>query len=401
MNICIVSPFNHFSLHDFYDDYSKKLDFDSGVASSSVNALALGLLRLGHKLIVITISSKVTSQVVLRGKQVEVYIVPFGASAWWRRFIVNSFIQIRDIRKIIYQNINFIDVIHSHWTYNYAYAVLPFAHIKPTFCTVRDWYPYLESNMPIRQRRSSFEMLRKYYFNRVINNGYIRLVANSVYVKSCLHDWFGKRDFPYIPNSVRQEFILEGEHEKPPYPRFISIQQSLDEGRKNIITLIDAFRIVHKEIPHATLTLVGTFDENGDVFQYARCNGLLDCIEFVGAVPHLIVMTLLDQSSVLVHPAVEETFGNIFIEAFARKVPVIGGQTSGAVPQVLGYGKFGRLCDVNSSDQLSRVMIDAITDIEATQKQVLASHKELIDKYSEESVANQYIELYKCHRTCV
>jgi glycosyltransferase involved in cell wall biosynthesis len=65
---------------------------------------------------------------------------------------------------------------------------------------------------------------------------------------------------------------------------------------------------------------------------------------------------------VLVHPALEEAQPMAIIEAMARRIPVIGGKTSGGVPWTLDVGRAGILVDVRSPDQVATAMQRLITD---------------------------------------
>ncbi len=68
---------------------------------------------------------------------------------------------------------------------------------------------------------------------------------------------------------------------------------------------------------------------------------------------------------VFVHPSLEETFGNVLIEAIVEGVPVIGGTRSGAVPWVLGNGSAGLLVDVTSASSIEAAILRLTADDEA------------------------------------
>jgi len=81
-------------------------------------------------------------------------------------------------------------------------------------------------------------------------------------------------------------------------------------------------------------------------------------------------------SDSMVHPALEESFGNTLVEAMARKVPIIAGINSGAVPWVVGDN--GMLIDVGNE----RLIQDAI--------EVLIKNPERLKEYSENGFQNAY-----------
>ena len=99
---------------------------------------------------------------------------------------------------------------------------------------------------------------------------------------------------------------------------------------------------------------------------------------------------LLDSASALVLPSLEETFGNVLLEGMARRVEVIGGRASGAVPAVLGQGKYGILCDVTSPEALCAAMVQAEARVH-----VDAATAMLQEKYAAGALARRHLELYE------
>jgi glycosyltransferase involved in cell wall biosynthesis len=102
---------------------------------------------------------------------------------------------------------------------------------------------------------------------------------------------------------------------------------------------------------------------------------------------------LLDSASALVLPSLEETFGNVLLEGMARRVEVIGGRASGAVPAVLGQGKYGILCDVTSPEALCAAMVQA-----EARAHVEAATAMLKEKYAAGALARRHLELYEHER---
>lgn len=123
--------------------------------------------------------------------------------------------------------------------------------------------------------------------------------------------------------------------------------------------------------------------------------GLMRNVSFMGQVPHLEIIRLLDGASALVHPALEETFGNIFLEAAGRKVPCIGGKEAGAIPDVLGHGKYGCLCDVTSAESLKDAMQKVVTDHAYRDSLVAKAFSNLMANYAEGVVAQKHIDIYR------
>ncbi len=102
----------------------------------------------------------------------------------------------------------------------------------------------------------------------------------------------------------------------------------------------------------------------------------------------------LDKCFIMIHPSLEETFGNIFIEAMARGLICIGGENAGAAPYIIENEKTGFLCDVTKS-----LSIAAQLEIVTTKKDNLDELRKkalnkVVHKYSNSSVAKMHIHLY-------
>jgi glycosyltransferase involved in cell wall biosynthesis len=78
----------------------------------------------------------------------------------------------------------------------------------------------------------------------------------------------------------------------------------------------------------------------------------------------------------------------------ARRVPVIGGSTAGAVPHVLKHGLCGALCDVSSPEFLYDTMVKIIENKQYANNLINKATEVLCEEYSGTMVAKRHIELY-------
>ena len=101
-----------------------------------------------------------------------------------------------------------------------------------------------------------------------------------------------------------------------------------------------AFGLFRQKFPNAILQLVGApFIEGEPIIEKWKRQNLLQQVILVGSVKHDKLIEYIDQATLFITPSLEETFGNTLLESIVRKVPVIGGINSGAVPYVLQYGE--------------------------------------------------------------
>ena len=161
------------------------------------------------------------------------------------------------------------------------------------------------------------------------------------------------------------------------HPIIISINNGFGK-RKNVNSLIRAFGIIKRKVPGCRLLLVGSgFEKNSVAYNWTIKNCLTDGINFLGLLTHDGVLKILERADLLVHPALEESFGMIFLEAMAKRTPVIGGKYSGAVPWVLGYGQAGILTDVRSPELIAKEATRLLMN-----KKLWASYSEAGYKYA-------------------
>lgn len=395
MKIGIVSPFNPSSVKDYLGSCDLPFIHNS---ATSVNTLVLSLLQEGHSLKVFTTCPLSNRVVCLKGERIEVFLIPTMlfpkiAPGFTHHLFLDSFYLPQRIAKVINNEINSLDILHAHWTYEFAVAASKFVGQKPVFVTVRDWAPYILSIQNSLIDRLSW-LLRYRLFKEVMNESRLNIIANSRYTFNCVTKAYPNKDVEIIPNPIDKSLILNERVISAKKHSFISIAQLLDDKRKNINTLIDAFYEYRQIYNDAELHLVGGINKDGDLYKQWIKNNRLRGVTFHGNLPHKQMMRLMDTMFCLIHPSLEETFGNILLEAMARKVPCIGGIASGAVPDVLGNGTYGILCDITSSQSICQAM--CMTEDELKMAPITeAASSMLMEKYSSDKVAKTHVSIYK------
>ena len=278
------------------------------------------------------------------------------------------------------------DVLHAQWTYDYALAAGTFAARIPTFCTVRDWAPY--------QFAMARDLKHRLYWaesilvtRRVLRNKAVHFVANSDYTRQLLREDDPAKAVRVIPNPIAKGSILTERTIYPDRPVLVSVCQSID-ARKNIGTLLEAFRLYRRLRPTAELHLGGRDFVPGHP-NLAPFGPLPEGVVLEGWLDRSALNALLDKASVLVQPSLEETFGNVLLEGMARRVAVVGGRDAGAVPAVLGHGAYGHLCDVTDP----RALCDALVAAES-RPCLDAATERLRTVYASDRIAALHLELY-------
>lgn len=281
------------------------------------------------------------------------------------------------------------DVIHAHWTYEWALAALDVPGRLPTIISVRD-----APLTVLRYHRDLYRLLRTMLAFRVrLRAGRALLTANSPYMaRAWARQMLDVRPITVIPNITPRDFGPPAARSENP----VLVEVADAGARKNIKVLLKAFSLVHSQRPDVELRLLGAgLGESDPIAEWARARGLGGGVSFVGVVSRAEVFTHLSQAWVHVHAALEESFGNTLVEAMKVSTAVVGGRRSGAVPWVLDSGRAGMLSDVSSATALSVDILALLDNAEMRNTLAEAGRNRVETMYSAAAVADQHITLYR------
>ena len=366
MKIGIAGPIQTEPLKEFLFDKDIG-NAPDGLGGTPVTQLVKGLLKAGHKVSVYSLDIDVDVPKIIKGERLVLY---YGAYRLKHR-IRDFFKQEREIiRDFILEDSP--DLVHAHWTYEFALGAL--ASKYPTLISVHDWAPVM-----FWLKRDHYRLGRLLMAICVFYKG-SHFLANSPYIRNYLKKYL-RIEAPVSQYGLDKSIFFQ--HKKclnVEHPNIVSISNGFGK-RKNVNSLIRAFRTIKKIVPGCRLLLIGSgFEKNGDAYNWTKKNCRNDGIEFLGLLTHAEVLKILETADLLVHPALEESFGMIFLEAMAKRTPVIGGNYSGAIPWVLGYGQAGILTDVRSPELIAKEATGLLLN-----KKLWASFSEAGYKYALEN----------------
>lgn len=399
MTIGIASPISPASFAEYLDAESAILT--EGLSSDmapAVTTLAMEFLEAGHSLVVFTLDPKARKAMTLKGEKITMYVAPSASSNRVARFFDPFFARnIRLISDMFRYNRQKIDVLSVHWTRDYAVAARIFIGKIPVFVTVRDIIPYVLKRQKMGIRYYNWCII--YLMNEWVlrHKGY-NFIANSRYTANCVMQYWGK-DVPVIPNpTLEKYFDIEynpGNVSEEFKIATISISQP-DDKRKNILTLLNAFKLVRMKCKKVSLYLIGqTFTPENEVIRKWGELGLLDGVTLIGGMKHDDVLDFLSHTHLMVHPSLEETFGNTLIEAMAVGCPVLGGENSGAVPYVLDHGETGYLCDVTKEDAMADAILRIMKNPWDAMEKAAKAKEYCRQQFSSKSIAQEYLKLFE------
>jgi glycosyltransferase involved in cell wall biosynthesis len=282
------------------------------------------------------------------------------------------------------------DIVNAHWSYEFAAAAL--ASGLPTLVTCHDAPWVILRHMP-----DAYRVFRLLLARSVLSRSRQLTVVSPYLVAPIARMTPGK--IRLIPNpTARWVFQMHPQAARavPPAGGPLRLGMLLNGWipRKNPEPAMQAMALIARQHPQARMHLLGPgYDANGPAFEWATRHGLAGLFVFHGAVPHRDAMRILDGMEMLVHPAVEESFGLSIAEAMALGLPVVGGASSGAVPWVVGEG--GLLVDVRSPDAIAAAVLRLAADAELYGRCSLAGLQRSRTCFSEESVTEEYLSAYR------
>lgn len=351
-----------------------------GYAAPVISHLVMRLLDRGHQVVVFTTSPHAADPGVYRGDGLTLVVCPSRPRLRW----IDAFKREREALTSAMRS-HPCDLIHAHWTYEFALAAMKAG--PPCLVTVHDWGPTV-----LRYQLHHYRLVRLGMQIRVLTKAR-NLTANSPHIAARIRR-FCRRDVPVIPNGTE---VPEQLPARPPSQGLII--GALNNGfgpLKNVTALLKAFAVVRRQLPHAELHLAGVgFEVNGEAARWASEHGLADGVTFVGQIAYELVSGFMRSLDLFVHPALEESFGLVLIEAIIEGTPVIAGTDSGAVAWVLGDGVAGVLVDVRSPAALADAVIHLAASPAEREQLARSAFEHTRANFSLERVVDQYEAEYR------
>ena len=396
MHIAILAPSHKSFISDFLPNYLER-DLPEGYSGAPfIGTLIAELLILNHTVTAITTTTAVGDDYSIK-QYVNGNFTWILVPARPRSFAFNGFKlgRILDFyfleQKKIVEILSLVkpDIVHAHWSYEFAGAAIKSG--IPFLGTVHD---------------NAFVVLR--YFKNIYR--FFRLLMSEKYLSKIK---YASTPSPYmlkyvrnrcesvkiIPNPVsicyKQSCInsfVDSKTKSLSSPKIIMIFNGWDE-RKNGKTALNAFKLLSTKIPKAQLFLFGAGTEmNGYAFNDAKQMNIENVI-FNGSVSHNDIIDAIKDSHILLHSALEESFGVVLIESMSFGVPAIGGRNSGAVPWVI---KNDNLCvDVRDPEEIANKMFNLLTDEYFYQKSALSGFLNVVNRFSSKIVVKKYLDYYQ------
>lgn len=281
------------------------------------------------------------------------------------------------------------DVVHGHWTYEFAMGVLESGW--PAVITAHD--------RPFRVLRWNFTPYRlmKTVLASMVARRARCLTAVSTPVARHFQRWFHPQaPVHVIPNGLGEEWFrstaVRGEAASTTFIAALTGWGRLKNGK----LLLEAFAAVREVTGGARLLLFGDGHGPGEPAEaWALRHNLANGVEFIGLIPQERLRAEMRAADILVHPSREEAASMVITEAMACGLPVIAIRSSGGVNDTVADGQAVLQTESGSATQLTAAMLRLAGDRELRTELVQTARAAARKHFSAAEVLNAYAALYR------
>ena len=345
------------------------------------------LLIRGHEVVIYTTGFGMPAPQTFRGDQLTIRIAAQRSRGTGRDFFAP---ERRQLISLMAEDK--CDVIHAHWTYEFALAAI--ATNIPTLVTIHDlpWnvLRYFRDPYRIVRLLMAYEVaLRGRHFTAVSEdaaNHFRRYMRPGATIN-------------VVPNGLPDQFFELEQHATTPKPGRFTYATILQgwSPRKNATAALSAFGLVRERAPGSRLWMFGEgYGEGEEAQQWAVSQNLAQDVKFIGLMPYAdLLQHVRSEVDVLVHPSLDEAFSMAALECMALRKPVIAGRSTPGFREMLGYGKAGILTSVTNPQLLADSMTRLRDDPSLYTSLATSAYDRASTLYRTSAVMGHYETLYK------
>ncbi len=329
LHILVLGPVALADLEECLDEESRKLAqrFNSSHRAVPVSDLVEQLLLAGAQVTLLTNSRQLQGGIEhsLTGNNLKVVVLPertsvkMLAGTFWVSEIIN-------LRKHMLE-INY-DVIHAHWTYEYALAAI-ITDRRRTIITAHDapWVIF----------RHTFDA---YHFAKMMLSLVVGISAyHMIFVSEYLRNswkWVARGKKSVASNFIKLPQVRKSSESKN-ISEIIVCSIGDASNHKNLLCSLLAWSIFSEENPCGEYLVVGVTREQAiskwslhtDIFMHPS-------ITWCGTIDRKQVAETLSTAKVLLHSSLEESYCMAAAEALSMGIPVIGPAKCTALVNLVG-----------------------------------------------------------------
>lgn len=195
-----------------------------------------------------------------------------------------------------------------------------------------------------------------------------------------------------LPNGINCSMFESLEVEKARIPTVAYLGRLVPH--KNVEDLIEAARIVKKEIKEIRFKIIGSGGLFHKLRDLAKKRGVEDIVELRGFIPkYEEAIKELAASTLYVHPSTVEGFGIALLEAMAAKLPVIAYNLD-AYKDFIVKGENAMLCEKRDVNGLASSIIEVLEN-NNLQRKLIRHGLKTSQKYDWKAIAKVLAKIYE------
>lgn len=302
------------------------------------------------------------------------------------------------------------DVIHNQTAETVAYAVLRYARRRGVpLVSTGHAYPdnvtgqiKFINHRPLLWAKKSLDNLLKWWMNSFLKHSEYATMPTQLAIDDLIPK--NRKHFTVPVEALSNGINLEA-YKPGPVPAAIRKKYHLSaesptvlyvgrlDGEKSVDVVVDAFKLVLKQVPAARLVVVGDGVAKGSLEAQAQDLGITDHVQFLGKVTPPDVYDLYRAGWVFATASETETQGIVLIEAAATGLPLVA-VDKGAVKELCQDGRNGFLCTPRDTRGIAKALIKILQDGDLRQRFGAAS-LEIAATHDFRRVLKRFVEIYE------
>lgn len=238
-------------------------------------------------------------------------------------------------------------------------------------------------------------------FGEFMKNNCSKLIANSQTSAAQIENWLSDEILEIVPNGIDLTELMKIKTKEKSQALVVAMVGNLTSRVKKHALFIEAAALVDKSLP-LQFRIYGQDPTNGgmmrgdsyvwDLYERVEKYKLTDRFGFVGFVNNPV--EIMSEVDILVHPADQESFGRIIVEAMGAGLPVVGVK-GGGVGEIVVDCETGLLAKPDNAKEIAS-HIERLANDESLRKEFGQKGRERARKlYSLETHVSNILKVYK------
>ncbi len=349
-----------------------------GGATRVILAVVRGLLAEGHRVSVLTSDPRTQEA-----------FSAIGASIVTCRQYVRPIRPVQDLRAVA-ETVGVcrrerIDVLHTHTSKGGVIGRAAGRWLKTPVVHTVHGYPFHEFSRPADG-----------LFFRMVEGACAPLAAHTVFVNqedqthAVRQRWIEGAHCSVIPNGVAVPPLPAPAPEHAGRPRLVTVGRL--SPPKGYPVLLEAFSMLRRDYPEATLWFVGDGESRPALEARARQLALGESVRFLGFQPR--PLEWLEQCHVAVSSSLWEGMPVAVLEMMAARRPVVATACRGT-REVIRRGTDGLLARPGEAASLHQMLVEMLADEARAREMASTARRRVEEAFSEERMVASYLTLFE------